>query len=166
MKNQPVLDLPKSAVEVWLDLASWLFVTITWGLAIGYFSDLPEQIPTHFNASGKADGFGSKNTIFLLPAISLALVGGLIYLAKFPHKFNYINKIIPENATFEYRKARIVLSIVNALTSLMFMIITWNVLEGAIAGTSRLGAGFWLVFIALEIAPLTILLGWNKKSGH
>ncbi len=33
-------------------------------------SDLPEQIPTHFNASGKADGYGSPSTLWMFPMLT------------------------------------------------------------------------------------------------
>jgi uncharacterized membrane protein len=166
MKNQPVLDLPRTTAEVWLDVAAWLFATLGFALALGYFSDLPEQIPTHFGASGEADKFGSKNTIFLLPVLSLVLVAGFVFLTKFSHKFNYLNKITPENAAFEYRKMRIVLRLVSTLTSLMFLIITLNILQTAAGAPAKLGVGFWLVFIVLEILPLTILLGWNQPKSR
>ncbi len=36
-----------------------------------YYSQLPEEIPIHFNAAGDADGFGKKNTIWLLPILNI-----------------------------------------------------------------------------------------------
>lgn len=164
MKNQPVLYLPKSVAEHSLNAAAWLFTALHFVLAWNCFPDLPEQIPTHFNVAGEADKFGSKNTVFLVPVLSLFLVAGLAWLVRFPHKFNYPNKITPENAAFEYRKMRLVLLLVNALTSLMFMLITWNILQGATGGPARLGIWFWMVFIMLEIAPLAILFGWNRPK--
>lgn len=164
MKNQPVLDLPKTSAERWLDVAAWLFVTLGFALAIGYYSDLPEQIPTHFNASGEADKFGSKNTIFLMPVLSLVLVGGLIWLAQFPHKFNYLNKITPENAAFEYRRMRTMLRVLNVLTSLLFLVITWDILRAASGASKNLSVGFWIVFIALVIAPPLMLLGGKRSK--
>ena len=62
MNTQPVLDLPTSTAEVWLDVTACLFVAMSLALATGYYSDLPEQIPTHFDASGEAD---SLRVIFI-----------------------------------------------------------------------------------------------------
>lgn len=166
MKNQPVLDLPKSESEIWLDVASWLFVTLGFALALGYYSDLPEQIPTHFNASGEADKYGSKNTIFLMPVISLVLVAGLVFLVRYPHKFNYLNKITPENAVFEYRRMRTMLRVVNTLTSLMFLVITWDILQAARGVSKGLSFWFWAVFILLTIAPPMVMLGWQGKKSN
>src|SRR5690606_5186026 len=108
---------------------------------------------------------GSKNTIFLLPVISLILVAGLIFLMRFPHKFNYLNKITPENAAFEYQRMRIMLRVINALTSLMFLVITWDILRAA-SGTARgLSALFWIVFILLMVTPPLMLLAGQRKKG-
>jgi len=46
-----------------------LMISIPFGYAIYLFPLLPDTIPTHFNIEGKADGWGSKGTIFLLPSI-------------------------------------------------------------------------------------------------
>lgn len=164
MKNQPVLDLPKTTAEIWLDAGAWLFATLGFALALGYFPDLREQIPTHFNASGEADKFGSKNTIFLMPVLSLVMVAIFVFLSKFPHKFNYLNKITPENAESEYRKMRMVLRVVNTLTSLMFLIITWDILQAANGTGKNLSLWFWLVFLALMIAPPLMLLGGKPNK--
>ncbi len=164
MKNQPVLDLPKTATEIWLDVAAWLFVAIGLALAFGYYSDLPEQIPTHFGPSGEADKFGSKNTIFFIPVLSLALVAGFIFLMRFPHKFNYLNKITPENAEFEYRRMRIGLRTVNVLTSLLFLVITWDILQAASGEAKGLSLWFWLVFILTVTAPPIVLFGSSGKK--
>ena len=59
---------------------------------------LPDQIPTHFGLNGEPDSWGSKNSIFLAPAI-LCGVGFLLFilfqnLGKVDPKFNQT----PENA--------------------------------------------------------------------
>ena len=164
MKNQPVLDLPKTATEVWLDVASWLFVAIGFALAFGHYPGLPEQIPTHFGLSGEADKFGSKNTIFLLPVLSLVLVGGLVYLMRFLHKFNYLSKITPENAESEYRRMRILLRTVNVLTSLLFLVITWDTIRAANGEGKGLSVWFWIVFILTVTVPPMVLLGSSGKK--
>ncbi|MCE7925592.1 MAG: DUF1648 domain-containing protein [Haliscomenobacteraceae bacterium CHB4] len=165
MKNQPVLELPKTTAEIWLDVASWIFVTVSLALAAGYYPDLPDTIPTHFNASGEADKFGSKITIFILPVLSAVLVAGLVWLAKSPHKFNYLNKITPENAAFEYQRMRTMLRVLNALTSLLFLVITWDILRAANGTANGLSALFWIVFILLMVAPPLILLTGQSKKG-
>lgn len=54
-----------------------------------YYSQLPEEIPIHFNAAGDADDFGKKSTIWLLPILNLvnlliifAITSGAKYMPK------------------------------------------------------------------------------------
>jgi uncharacterized membrane protein len=56
-----------------------LMISIPFGYAIYLFPLLPDTIPTHFNIEGKADGWGSKDSIFLLPSI-LGFVSLMSYL--------------------------------------------------------------------------------------
>lgn len=46
-----------------------LFILIPFGYAFYLYPSLPQTIPTHFNASGEADAWGDKSTIYLLPTI-------------------------------------------------------------------------------------------------
>jgi len=53
------------------------------------YSQLPEQVPTHWNIHGKVDSYGSRETaVFLMPGISLLMLGlflGLNWLS--PRQF-------------------------------------------------------------------------------
>lgn len=164
MKSQPVIELPKSATEGWLDVASWIIATVGLALAIGYFPDLPDQIPTHFNGAGKPDNSGPKLTVFLLPVLSLLLAGGMSFLSKHPHKFNYLNKITPENAPFEYRKARLMVRLLSLLVSLLFTVLTWDIIRAATGSDARLGMLEGVLIAATLIVPAALMIGWRDKS--
>ena len=164
MNTRPLIDLPKTTAERWLDVASWLFVTISIALALANFNGLPDSIPIHFNAAGEVDDYGSKYTIFLLPAISFLTVGLLTFLVRFPQHFNYPTKITPENAAFEYKKAKILLRAINALTSLLMLLLTWNIVQAAGGQTTNFGALFWVLIAAIIVAPFVIMFWWKDKS--
>jgi len=165
MNSRPVIDLPKTSTERWLDVASWLFVTLAFAVALSNYADLPDTIPTHFNAAGKADGYGPKYMVFLLPIISFVIVAGLGFLVRFPHRFNYLATITPENAAFEYKKAQILLRVVKVLTSLLMMILTWSIVQAVHTQTGDLGAWFWIPVAAIVIAPIVIMVWRKDKNG-
>ncbi len=50
------------------------------------FGDAPDTIPTHFNAEGIADGFGSKWTLLIMP-VAVAVVAIAALFAPFLTKF-------------------------------------------------------------------------------
>lgn len=73
-----------------------IFVVI--GLAIIPFAyayyiypSLPYKIPIHFNLEGKADGWGSKESIYLLPSI-MGFVSIFVYLL-----MANVKKLIPKD---------------------------------------------------------------------
>jgi len=46
-----------------------LLAVLPFGYAIYLYPTLPHKIPMHFNLNGEVDGWGSKESIYLLPAI-------------------------------------------------------------------------------------------------
>ncbi len=100
---RPKLKIPLTTLDKVIEALCWSGLAATWLAAFIAFSQLPEIIPTHFNGSGQADGYGSKSTIWLLPVIPTILVAGLSFLNRFPHTFNYLEEITPANAEKNYR---------------------------------------------------------------
>ncbi len=165
MTTRPIIDLPKTTTERRLDIASWLFVALSFAIVLGCYSDLPETIPTHFDGAGNVDGYGSKYTVFLLPVLSFAIVAGLVFLTRIPHRFNYLTTITPENAAFEYGKARLLLRIMNLFISLLLLAITWDIVQAAL-GKTTMGPWMWLFICPVLASPIfvTIVLSQMKQK--
>jgi len=53
-----------------------LLLLVIWGFTAVHFSDLPEQIPMHYNASGQPDAFGPKQNIWFLPLLMVGMAAG------------------------------------------------------------------------------------------
>lgn len=96
-----------------------VFIAIPFGYACYLFPSLPQTIPTHFNLEGKADGWGSKDTIFLLPSI-LGFTSLLSYLLLANLKF-----IDPKRAAKvddgQYKKMALFLVVFLSALSLIIM---------------------------------------------
>lgn len=86
-----ILDLISLAI-----LAA-LFLTV--GLALYGAARLPARIPTHFDAAGNANGWGSPLALLFLPFIALGVYLLLTVAARFSALFNYPGwiKITDEN---------------------------------------------------------------------
>ena len=102
METRPKINVSLSPLDKILESIGKLLFIIIWGLTLFVFFKLPTIIPTHFNASGKPDGFGNKLTILILPIIATLLYFGLTKLNQHPHAFNYINSITEDNAEKQY----------------------------------------------------------------
>jgi uncharacterized membrane protein len=75
---------------------AWILVlaviAIPFGYAIYLYPQLPDTIPTHFNARGEPDAFGSRNSIYLGPTI-MGAASMLVYLL-----LSNIRKLDPKRA--------------------------------------------------------------------
>ena len=65
-------------------------------LAVGWKS-FPDELPTHFNASGIADTYGPKSSLLLEPAIMLGLFVLLAVVECFPKLWNISPDVFEEN---------------------------------------------------------------------
>ncbi len=58
-------------------LGSMVFIALRW-------SSMPDQIPTHFNAAGRIDGWNGKPAVIVLPIIGLAVYGLVCFVGALP----------------------------------------------------------------------------------
>ncbi len=65
------------------ELLPMLLLAIMLSSSIIMFNQLPDKIPTHWNAQGLADGFGARWTIFIMPIIAVLLYLLLRILPKY-----------------------------------------------------------------------------------
>ena len=65
MKSIPSTKIELTTSDKVIEFAIWFVLASLWTLAIRYYSNLPETIPSHFNISGQVDGFAKKESIFI-----------------------------------------------------------------------------------------------------
>lgn len=151
-------------VQEGLALAGLLVLIL---LPLVYYGDLPETIPQHFNAKGDADGFGSKNFIWFLPALGTALYAMMTVINRSPHMFNYTVNITEANAADQYRLATRLVRWLKMFVMLLFVYITWGIINGAMTG--KTGLSPWFLFVVLAINFGTIgwywTASWRKRKG-
>ncbi|MFC5402555.1 DUF1648 domain-containing protein [Cohnella soli] len=150
---RPKIEIARSALEKALQLAGWLvliamivFISVKWG-------GLPQRMPTHFNLRGEPDGWGSRWTLWILPAISALLFIGLNQLSRVPHVFNYPVAITEQNAAFQYTVARQLLAWINFEITVMFAYISWTIVNAAKSGGV---GGAWDILIIVGVLFVTI----------
>ncbi len=126
-----------------------------------YYGDLPDTIPQHFNAKGEADGFGSKTFLWFLPGLGVALYTMMTLISRSPHTFNYMVKITEANAAEQYRMATRLVRWLKLFVMLLFVYITWGIINGAMSGQTRLSP--WFVFVVLAVNFGTIGWYWSAS---
>jgi uncharacterized membrane protein len=123
-------------------------------LVLQGWNGLPQSIPTHFDASGNADGWGPKYMIWLLPAISVVMIPLMLFLRRFPWLSNVPIKITDENAKQQYALIVRLLSVLACVLSLLFLALVYDTITIAGGGTSLLGAWFMPAFIVPIVGSL------------
>lgn len=127
------------------------------------WSKIPSVVPTHFNSLGQVNGYGSKDTLLILPIISIISFVAVNILVKFPHTFNYTVKITEENAKREYRNARLLLRVLLAEICILFLYIQWSSIKGAMTSSAGLGALFTPLYMIIVIATLVFFITRMNK---
>lgn len=154
--NRPIIrDLKLSRMDVALEVLALAGAVFLLVVPAFYYSRLPDRIPVHFNASGVADGWGSKSALFLTPLTALVMYVSLTVLSRFPHKFNYLWEITEANARRQYAIARQMLSAIKVLGMAIFSNITWGTI-GTAMGT-RQGLGAWFLLVTMPLLFGTII---------
>lgn len=150
---RPRIKLLPSPFDKTLEAIALCGLILLWSLSVLAFLKLPSIIPIHFGLSGKPDNYGSKYTLFLLPAIGTGVYLLLTTLNKHPHIFNYGVNITEANAATQYTYATRMLRVLKAIIMvLLCMIIAFAYLniQGRMKG---LGAWFFPFFICSMLAP-------------
>ena len=64
-----------------------IYIIVEW-------KNIPGMVPTHFNAAGKPDNYGSKASLIVEPIIALLLMGLFIFIEKFPQAWNFPGNMV------------------------------------------------------------------------
>jgi hypothetical protein len=164
MRNRyrPVLHIPRTSLETLLEILTVLglitVIAITaWGWLI-----LPPSIPTHYSVSGIPDAYGGKGSLLALPIISICLAALLIFLTRYPHRYNYRWPITVENAPRLYYLARLLLRWIALELVWMFCGLQWMLIQAAQNHTG----GAILLFAPVIVLTLivTIILYMRAAS--
>lgn len=63
-KNRPKIKLQKTTFNYLIEIATLAILVLAWVYVLLSYSELDSEIPVHFNASGEADRYGDKQSIF------------------------------------------------------------------------------------------------------
>lgn len=166
MEKLPIYRPAWSATDKIIEILSWMLIGSTWILVLFAFWDLPDRVPVHFNASGQADGYGGKISIFLLPFVVTAVFIFLHLIARRPWTFNYLVKVNDTNYQQLYLVHLRALRMVRLVIVVFSLYVTYMIIRGARNESFHLG--FWALplFLAGIIIPVTIAIvrSLNMKS--
>jgi uncharacterized membrane protein len=145
--ERPHFDLPLTLTDRLLEGFAVVVLLALIALPVYYFDQLPDNLPKHYDLQGRPDGWSHKSGLFLLPAIGLGLYILLTVLNRNPQNFNYLSKITPENAPYQYRNASRMIRVLKLMQLLLFLYLVVAVIRGGLGVQSGLGTPFVLLFV-------------------
>jgi uncharacterized membrane protein len=147
-----------------MEIAGLIGVVILWIIPAIAWSSLPEVIPTHFGIDGRADDWGSKNTLFILPLIATVLYGGMTLLNRYPYIFNYPVKLTEDNAEGMYKRATRMLRIIKLILVLFFTGLEWQITHTGHG--ERISPWFLVLSLSFTVVlPVVMAFVLTRKSG-
>ena len=163
MKKRPVINIELTALDKFLEAISLILLIALWAYTLTNFSDLPDSIPTHYNAMGEVDNTGSKWSIFVLAGVATFLYAMLTVLNRFPHYFNYLAEITEENTYDHYKLSTRLMRVIKLFLLLLFGAITFETIHIAKGFSSIFG--FWfmpLTFLFMFVPIIVYFFKANK----
>jgi len=145
MHERPKIKLQLSAFDKARETAGYLMIVILWLFTLFAYFNLPNNIPVHFNASGKPDNYGGKISILILPIVAAVVFFTITFLNKYPHVFNYATPITEENAAQQYTYGTRMLRFLKLAVAINFTLINVFTYLTAIGKANRLGFGSCLL---------------------
>ena len=154
MGTRPTPEIQSTQFDKWIEILGWVCLMMLWGITIFSYANLPEIIPTHFNASGQADDEGSKMILFFLPVIGTLIFVVLTVLNQYPHIFNYPVAITEANAQKQYNNAVRMLKVLKLIIAAVFSILVFLIYHAASPDNGSLGIWFLPVVLGIILIPL------------
>lgn len=164
-KDRPRIKINPTRFDITVEVMAWMALAFLWAYVIIGYPDLPEIIPTHFGRGGRADAWGSKDSVFFGPGIATVLVIFLTVLQHYPHSFNYNEDITPENAERQYGIAARMVRVLKACIAVLFIIIEYTTGAAAIEDDKVDSKWVFLgVFLLIQLPAFYFLTkALNKK---
>lgn len=163
LSNRPKITLENSGNDRFIQILLWGTLAGIWLFAALNYHALPERIPIHFDGSGAVNGWGSKASIFLLPAIATLLAVFMQYIGRHPEWHNYPVKVTPANASALYTASSKTLRWVSYLVVLLFFVIEMTVIDTARSQTvNYYFPVIWIIVAGIIIIPIIQLIRMYK----
>ncbi len=148
--DRPMVRPEMEPIDWLIEASAILGLMIFLGFVIYHFQRLPETIPSHFDGSGKPDGWDDKSTFWALPVIAFFIYFLLTFISLIPNRFNYAVKITPANAMKQYTLAIRLIRYLKAAIIWLFFYISMATVRVALYN----GQGLTIWFLPMVLAGI------------
>ena len=163
---RPKIKIEKDTGDLIIEVLGWTGVLLLFLLPFFYYDQLPDKVPSHFNASGDADAYSRKEFIWVPALIGALLYIGVFVLNRFPHLFNYPSEINEQNAERLYRMASKWMRIINLSVLCVFIYLLHSTIQTSLNNQNGLGKYFVIIFILLNVIVSAAFLVMTANSSR
>lgn len=154
--RRPKVNPPRSPLEVVLGLLSFVGTAVVIAIAVYSYAQLPEQIPSHFNATGQVTDYQGKAFIFFLPVLAVVFFVGFSLLKRIPHLYNYPIPITPENAEWQYQQGRTLVGWTQCEAIWLFVYAEWAIAQTSLRQADAFNLWIFWGFIAAVLLTICV----------
>ena len=127
---------------------------------------LPDRVPTHFDAAGQANAWGSPRALLALPIVALALYVLMTVVSRHPSVFNFPVRVTSANRS---RLEGLALEMIAWLKAEVLCLFAWiqsMTIELARSGQGRLSPWFMPVTLGAVFATIVWYVAAMRRAGR
>jgi uncharacterized membrane protein len=144
-----VLSLAALAALIWMTYA-----------ALDGADRLPDRVPTHFDAAGHPNSWGSPSGIIVFPIMAGAFYLLMSLVMRFPDAFHYPVQVTPQNLRLLQAVTLDMIAWLKMELVCLFAVLEWAFVESARSGEGHLFPMILPVFIVVIFGTM----GWHVFS--
>lgn len=154
---RPKLEIQPSPVDMAVEIMAVAGLVVHAIMLAHFWPMIPHTVATHFGANGKPDGWGPKNTMLMLPVLSVVIWGVFTVLNRFPHIFNYPVRLTPENAERQYKIATSVIRWLKMEIIWVFILLNYESILVSLGKARGLDYSIWFV-VVMSVSTIIFLI--------
>lgn len=156
--KRPKLNIPKTRSELVWDVIGYSFYIGSIIFLIVIWSDLPAEVPAHYNSAGEVDRWGSKWELLILTGVGLFLLLFLQVFEKFPEWHNYPKKFNESNAKIFYITSRKLINQLKNISLIVFSFILFNSVSIALEWNEGFNVLILPLLLICFLLPIILVL--------
>lgn len=145
----------RKILEIFGILALGTLAWITYAALYGP-DHLPERVPTHFDAAGNANAWGSPAGILIMPVIAVVLYLLMSLVARFPGAFNYPVRVTQVNLPRLQAITLNMIAWIKVELVCLFAVLQWVFVRSARSGEGHLFPRVLPVFLVVIFGTVAL----------
>ena len=146
---------PRSRAQWFFEGLSLLLVIFMFAMVAAHWPQFPSRIPTHFDASGKPNGWHGRASLLILPCTA-ALIWIVTTVAQRNQRLINIPFTIDRDSAEVQSVLRNMMIAEKTTTALLFAWLMRGMVRTALGRAEGIGQGFLPLALALIFAPLIV----------